>query len=221
MAARTLRWDALLGSLEVGKRADVLCVRGNTGDPHDHLIAAHEPDIMRVTINGDPRLGTAPLFTALGATGESLSVGGEIRRVSLAQDTQDPAVGKLSFANAREQPSRVLARLPELAKALERPPRLRAIRERRRTTAAAPIWHLAFDEIEATGAGVRARLPFGHVHRSGARSLAGTGSTPLSQLLQPLTLDALTVADDSTYSARLEAQHNLPVWLKASLSGQS
>jgi hypothetical protein len=42
-------------------------------------------------------------------------------------------------------------------------------------------------------------------------------SAPLSQILTPLTLDPLTVADDKTFLARLLTQPNLPDFVKAGL----
>ena len=38
-AARLLKWDRALGSLEAGKRADVIVIDGRQGDPYDQLIA--------------------------------------------------------------------------------------------------------------------------------------------------------------------------------------
>ena len=38
--ARILKWDHALGSIEAGKRADLLVLDGTTGDPYDHLIGA-------------------------------------------------------------------------------------------------------------------------------------------------------------------------------------
>jgi hypothetical protein len=40
---------------------------------------------------------------------------------------------------------------------------------------------------------------------------------PLSQLLEPLPLDALTVASDPTFLTRVAAQKNLPDYIKQGL----
>ena len=40
---------------------------------------------------------------------------------------------------------------------------------------------------------------------------------PLSQVLEPLALDPLTVADDPTFLARLQAQPNLPDYVETGL----
>ena len=44
-AARILRWDEHLGTLEPGKRADVLVVTGDDGDGHAHLLTRGEQDV--------------------------------------------------------------------------------------------------------------------------------------------------------------------------------
>ena len=66
--ARILGWGASVGTLEPGKRADLLVVKGTAADPYDQLIRAKEPDISLVLINGIPRFGRKPLMTALNAT---------------------------------------------------------------------------------------------------------------------------------------------------------
>ena len=40
--ARMLKWDAAVGSLEPGKRADMMVVDGRSGDPYEHLLKARE-----------------------------------------------------------------------------------------------------------------------------------------------------------------------------------
>ncbi len=47
--------------------------------------------------------------------------------------------------------------------------------------------------------------------------VAEAAQAPLSQVLEPLRLDALTVADDEAFLHRLARQRNLPDYLKAGL----
>ena len=216
-AANILQWDAILGSVVVGKRADITIVGGVGGDPYDHLIDASETDISLVVINGVPRFGTKELFDALGMTGESLKVGGATRRVFLTQDTQDPAVGKLSYSAASAQLTDALLRLKFLAKTLEKPSSIHALRAARRQELTQPVWRLVLDEIQPTGQALRARLPFGHSHVSGALAQMGAGAEPLSTIVEPINTDPLTVADDPAFVSRLRAQRNLPNWLKTAL----
>jgi 5-methylthioadenosine/S-adenosylhomocysteine deaminase len=211
-AANMLKWDAALGTLEVGKRADLLVVDGMGGDPFDHLISAPETGITLVLINGVPRFGTAALFTELGVTGaESLKIGGEPRRVFWKQETQDPQVGKISLSDATEQLTKAFATLPKLAKKLEKPVPMSRLARRE------PVWEITLDEIEHTGAAVRPNLLFGH-HHVAAQPLSGSGSKPLSQIVVPLELDPLTVAGDPDFLPGIANQLNAPQWLKDGLA---
>ncbi len=214
-AANILGWDAVLGSLEAGKRADITVVAGGAGDPgdpYDHLLTAKETDIALVVINGVPRFGTPALFTALQVSGETVKIGSAARRLFLTQDTQDPQVGKISLSDAADALQAALKKLPTLAKQLERPKALM----RAPLRAAAPVWRLALDEIMDTGVSVRPRLPLAHRH-TGARALAGAGTLPLSKIVQPLILDPLSVAGDAEFLPSIRAQRNLPPWLAEGL----
>jgi 5-methylthioadenosine/S-adenosylhomocysteine deaminase len=210
-AADILQWKTVLGSLETGKRADLLVIDSKAGDPYDCLIDAKETDIALVMVNGVPRFGTTALFTSLGVTAgtESVKVGSASRRAFYKQDTQDPQVGKISLSDAQDALKDALKRLPKLAKDLEKPRPVAAVGRR----AAGPVWQLALDEIaDEAGAALRARLPMSG-KRVGARALAGAGSKPLSQIVEPLVLDALTVASDDSFLDSIAAQKNPPAWL--------
>jgi hypothetical protein len=76
-------------------------------------------------------------------------------------------------------------------------------------------WTLSLDEIRDTGVELRPRLPFNGprdftgprtVFRSGVRA----ASAPLSTILQPIELDALTVADDADFLDLVEQERNVP-----------
>jgi len=211
-AASILGWNAVLGSLEPGKRADISVVDGVDGDPYDHLLTAKEADMALVVINGVPRFGTPALFSALNVSGETVKIGSASRRLFLTQDTQDPQVGKISLSHAAEALQAALKKLPALAKQLEKPKALM----RGPLRAAAPVWRLALDEIVDTGVSVRPRLPLAHRH-TGARALAGAGTLPLSKIVRPLILDPLSVAGDAEFLPSIRAQRNLPPWLAEEL----
>jgi len=107
-----------------------------------------------------------------------------------------------------------LSKLPTLAKALEQPKPVSAIGRAR----AATTWQLALDEVEDTGLDLRPRL-----RRLDGRGLTGptrraaVAAKPLSQILQPLVLDPLTVADDAEFLQSLATQRNLPQFVKDGL----
>lgn len=215
-AAAILKWDKVLGSLEAGKRADLLVIDGKTGDPYAALIKAKETAIRLVLINGVPRYGLPGLMKKLGADGENVRVGGKSRMVLLDQETQDPAVLPLSLAAARTTLTDALHNLPQLAKDLEKTP-TRALSPF--TTGPQPVvWSLALDELEDTGMDLRPRLPLpGEEEPTGPTRAAAAAPVPLSSLLEALTLDPLTVADDKDFLTRIDEQKNLPKYVKDGL----
>lgn len=63
--AEVLHWQEYLGSLKPGAMADVVAIKGDTGDPYLHLINARERDVTMVTIHGTPRYGRDDFMSAL------------------------------------------------------------------------------------------------------------------------------------------------------------
>ena len=64
-AAAIVKWQKALGTLEPGKRADVVVIDGKQGDPYEALIKAKETSIRLVMINGVARYGAPELMGAL------------------------------------------------------------------------------------------------------------------------------------------------------------
>jgi 5-methylthioadenosine/S-adenosylhomocysteine deaminase len=214
-AAEILKWENVLGSLEAGKRADVLVLEGTRGDPYGRLLAADERSIRLLLINGVPRMGLPSLMASLGADGESVRVGGRLRILNLKQRTADPVVGAMTLVDARDTLKDGLRRLPELAREQETAPERAAVPGR--AVASEPLtWFLALDELADTGVELRPRLPL-----PGRRSFTGpelrAAAEPLSTILQPLELDPLTVADDEDFLDRISAQRNLPAYVSPGL----
>ena len=73
-------WDKALGTLEQGKRPDLLVLDGTTGDPYQQLLSADERDVSLVMIDGVARYGHRSLVTMVGGQRlETLRVGGRER----------------------------------------------------------------------------------------------------------------------------------------------
>jgi cytosine/adenosine deaminase-related metal-dependent hydrolase len=216
-AAAILKWDRVLGSLGSGKRADLLVIAGKTGDPYEALIKAKETAIRLVMINGVARYGMPSLMVALGAKGETLRVRGAARQLFLEQQSADPDVANVSLSEARTALTKAFRDLPKLAQELEKPKPAQAARA---LDAPRPvIWTLALDEIQATGVDQRPRLPFaGPRDFTGPELFAVRASAPLSTILQPITLDPLTVADDPKFLPSIAAQPNLPEAVRTGLA---
>src|SRR5205823_5975614 len=142
--------------------------------------------------------------------GETLRVGGQLRKLFLKQETADPDVATVSLHTATTAMQDSLLNIVRLAKKAESP---KAIAKKRLLDAAThPVWSLVLDEIQNTGEDMRPRLPF-----RGPRDFTGpagdargvaSASPPLSSILKPIDLDPLTVADDDDFLDAIEQQPN-------------
>jgi hypothetical protein len=221
-AASILGWQNVLGSLRPGARADLIVADGTTGDPYEALVRAAETDLSLVMINGVPRFGTTTLMTSLGASGERVTIGGQPRMLFMEQASADEVVAGISLGQAKRTMTDALRRLPALASDLENsrsgPARAMADRLAR---SGPPIWFLALDELESTGSELRHRLPGAQGAVTGPRlgTAPNARAVPLSQLVGPMTLDPLTVADDDNFLDRVEAQTVLPEYVRNNLKG--
>jgi len=199
--AKILRWDEHLGSVEAGKRADLLVVSGAGGDAHAHLFTRSEHDVELVVVNGVPRYGASTVMRKLlgeaAAQAEAGSAGGRARLLFLTQATGDPVVGKVTLKEATELLTDGLRRLPELAKEMDK------------QKVSPDDTFLVLDHEEEDGADLRPHLPGPDGELTGM--LDGfAAATPLSDLLVRLTLDPLTVFDDAHFVETLAAEKNLP-----------
>jgi cytosine/adenosine deaminase-related metal-dependent hydrolase len=199
--ARMLKWDGALGSIEAGKRADLLVLGGTTADPYDQLVRAKEPDIRLVVINGTPRYGLSSLVAPIGPDVEPLRVGGRARVLEFDQATADPVVAKIRLADAQSRLADALQRLPELAMGLLNPLRAAAMLGVADPTGPAK-WTLELDDEPAERAAQRPLTPL-------AGDATALASAPLNQVLTSIVLDPLTVADDDDYFRRIADQPNL------------
>jgi 5-methylthioadenosine/S-adenosylhomocysteine deaminase len=209
-AARMLKWQDALGSIQPGKRADLIVVDDMTGDPYEHLIEARETSITFVVIDGTPRYGAPRLMSPFSDELETLRLGGTSRALNLRQETADPIVGAVSLAAATAQLEDALKRLPDLATA--RPASIGA--RAASATAEGERWFLDLDHERMDGTMVRLKTPLGlgmPVAEIGAVALAN--DLPLI----PLELDPLSIADDAGFARRIAQQPNLPDRVKREL----
>lgn len=217
-AAGLLGWERVVGSIEAGKRADLIVVEGAAGDPYLQLMRAKESQLALVMINGVGRYGDAALMRKLGFAGEAITTGGAQRMLFLAHPAEDPLTRKLTLSAAGDRLTRALRGLPALARKAERP---RPISPLAMARGGADTWRLALDELLDTGVEVRANLP---LHVPGGRTLRAAVMRPLfaetkklSATVMPLAIDALTVVDDAGYLDALDAQRNVPEFIKEGL----
>jgi hypothetical protein len=213
-AAEILGWDGQLGSLEVGKRADLVVVAGQDDRaPVSPLYKGDERTVQLVVINGTPRYGTPALMTADGPGVETLTVGGEQRVLYLTQATEDPDVAALSLSQATAKLTDALQNLKAIRLEQEAAQPSRAGLEALAAAPAVQAGHprLALDEFEHTNITQRPHLPL-HGEVTGPLDHAGATSPeePVSAMLSPIDLDLLTVADDRAWLDSLSTEKNLP-----------
>jgi len=153
--------------------------------------------------------------------GEKVKVGSSQRLLLLEQKTTDEVVGKLSLAAATATLDEALEDLPALAKKLEHPESVPIHLTARPEQV---TWSLALDEIEETGVELRPRLPFAGQARTGPRrvpmsgpALAAAMAKPLSEIVKPLQLDPLTVADEKEFLLNIADEENLPPFIASGL----
>jgi 5-methylthioadenosine/S-adenosylhomocysteine deaminase len=133
--AEILRWDKQVGSIEKEKRADLLVVAGqDDGNPYAPLFLGDERSVLLVAIDGTPRYGVPSMMTAGGPKTEKIDVGGEERVLYLAQETEDPDVAALSFAEAEAKLKDALANIKQIRLEQEK-------KEAPKLLAAAPVVH--------------------------------------------------------------------------------
>jgi hypothetical protein len=213
--AEIVGWDKLVGSIEVGKRADLLVVAGqNDGQPHVPLFEGDERRVQLVAINGTPRYGTPAVMVTDGPDLEVLNVGGEQRVLYLKQETEDPDVSALSFGQAEAKLRDALHNIKEIRLEQEgghAPEALAAAPEVREGQP-----RLALDEFEQTDFTQRPHLPLEGVV-TGPTDAPAIATQPISSILSPINLDALTVVDDSDFLDRVAAQMNLPEYMAPAL----
>jgi hypothetical protein len=201
--AEILGWEAELGTIEVGKRADLVVVDTVTSDPYAALLEASERHLALVVIEGVPRFGSVALMPRT-ASSEETSVAGRKRLLDLSDPDCDPDVSKLSLATASAALSEALANLPALA---AEPPSEALV-------GAGPgphqTWMLALDEVEDTNYLMRLPLPGEPPHP------IEQSAAPLELL--PLELDPLTAVDDAKFLTTVADEENLPAHLASGLA---
>jgi len=211
--ARALRWNDALGSLAPGRRADLLVLSGKQGDPYHRLLQATERSVVLVAVNGVIRYGQ-PRYLPAGA--EQLAVAGSRRALFLDQASVDPVIAEVTFAQAVTRLEDGLAHLPELAAALEA--EAGPVMEVGGREGVPPVtvfgieragarWVLELEDEEPDGTTTRPELG---VPEIAPVPESAEAAAPLSEILEPLELDPLTVIDDRAYAARLRSQQNIP-----------
>ncbi|HEU5267325.1 MAG TPA: amidohydrolase family protein, partial [Jatrophihabitans sp.] len=203
--ARMLGWDQRLGSLEPGKLADLVVVRGAAADPYDQLLDATEAEITLVVINGTPRAGSPIVMRRLGVdvgATETVQVAGRPRLLNLTQADADPTVQAVTVATAID---RLVAALADLPNRSARRPRPETHRDGALLAVAGVIDNKMTSRLRP---GTPPAVP------GAARALV-SAATPQ---LPALTLDPLTAVDNPGFYDALAAEPSLPEPVRAAIA---
>jgi cytosine/adenosine deaminase-related metal-dependent hydrolase len=188
-AAAAVGWDKSLGTLEAGKYADVLVIKGKDGDPYEHLILATEREVRLVVIAGYARYGDADLMDDVPTAGderESLTVGGVKKTI----DNFDPGSKlDLTYEESRKRLADALSDLPTVMQNLQ-------------------------SELSALGPeGMTEGLMLDNEGGEDDEGLEGLFAMEAAELPQSVPLDGLTVVDDDLHFDRIEAVKHFPKYL--------
>ncbi len=203
--ARILGWEGALGSLETGKKADMIVVHGYKGDPYYKLIQASEISLLGIFINGVPRCAQNRIIKKFDFDPlhiEKFKIANSTRYLYLKESDPDNILQGVALQAAKDKIARGLNNLNELAANLEQAngsPLLTASDNPLNTE-----WILVTDHHEGTDADLdEAQLEWG-------------GGIPFSEIAKPLPLDKLTVMEDDEHFRRM-AYHPLPAYIRKEL----
>ncbi len=217
--ARALKWEALLGSIEPGKLADLVVVDGQSDDAYLSLIHARESTITLVLIGGVPRVGQSRLMGRFwdeplqGADWiDELRVGDASRRLFFEQ--ADDVLEGLQLSAALETLRGAMARLPELAVDVD-------------SAVAGAVAGVAGPGSFAGGVALNGdtfRVVPDFEAEDDALLAATLGAAAAAEpysfwVTEPLALDPLTVVDDGPHLRALLRARNLPEFVKRGLPG--
>ena len=214
-AAKILKWQDSLGSIEAGKKADLLVLRGRRGEVYKNLIEARETTINKVIIGGIPRLGTKRLMDKFGLAKEQIKIGKSKRYINLEIDQSiNPIAVNLSFKEAASKLKVGLAQLPQLAKKVEKTNTgiFAGATDLHRKSVR---WKIESDHEDTHESSQRHHLVDADHHQ-----IFEAKSAPLSEILEPVALDPELIANDKFYFNRFAGQRNLPEYIKLKLPQQ-
>jgi hypothetical protein len=188
-----LGWDGQVGSIERGKKADLLILDGDTHDPYRQLVGARENDTLAIVIDGRPRHGRMGFLEFDATRQEHVVIGGKDYSLDLTEPGAAPLAG-LSLATAIAKLTYGLANLPLLAE----------------QTATLSVQAAALVERETTAIDFELEddVDFGTFQTMALHAMPN---------LKPLSLPPITAVDDADFVPALKANPNLPAYLRDAL----
>jgi 5-methylthioadenosine/S-adenosylhomocysteine deaminase len=223
-AAKIIKWDQKIGTIEPGKLADLLIVDGLTGDPFDLLIHASEKDLSLVVINGEPRCGSKNIMKKFSGNSETVDIGDTTKLLNLVEKEENPVVGKLQLSDATTKLKKALKDLKAIAKKM---PLLKEITGPDNTRFFVPVTQtsgkkkgkpsfvLVLDHDGQEGGEIRTQLPQDGLTQMKQEKEAIV--KPEDRDIPSIKLDPLCVDSDKNYFKNLKNSPNLPDYIKTGL----
>jgi len=99
--ARTIAWEDKVGSIAVGRYADLMVLRGAATTPYRALIDAKPADVLLTTVGGQAFYGASEIVSAIGdnRTYETVDACGEARSLAVQETTLPISSGSETFAD--------------------------------------------------------------------------------------------------------------------------
>ncbi|MHC4323257.1 MAG: S41 family peptidase [Planctomycetota bacterium] len=216
-AAKILKWDHVCGSLEKGKKADLLVLRGKTGKHYKKLIDAKENSISFVVIDGWPRIGYKRLMNKFDIKNkdlEKVKIGGSTRYMYLENEAENVIDIDIDFAGAQKKLKEGMANLQKHALDMEKT-NTGIFAGAASLADPATKWHIVPEHEDQPGSSQRHHLPYENETTGGA--IFEEAAAALSEILESLPLDPATIAGDRYYFNNLARQKNLPEYIKLKL----
>ena len=199
--AKILGWQDLLGSIEIGKKADLVIINGYRGDPYSKLIEATERNIYGAFINGVPRYTTHRIMSSFSSKfafdndyKEDIKFSGSKRCFYTYEADPDNFISGIKLSDAYSKLSGGLLNIKHYAEQLEQATVNGIV-----SATDNPLnldWFLMADFHE------------GHIDTSSGDYEWGA-SIKYSTIATALPLDQLTVIGDDEHFLRLREQPNL------------
>jgi 5-methylthioadenosine/S-adenosylhomocysteine deaminase len=190
--AKMMKWNAHIGSLVVGACADILVIDEKHEDPYLGLIEATECSIRAVLIDGRIRLGEEGVLVAGDPkTSEVFSVGKKTYSIDLTEP-QDNDLAGMTLSTAIAKLSYGLQHLPEMALTAQK----------------------QLQSFELSGRAFESLLDLEF-----DTNVAFSSPFFIEEMLdlQPMSLEAITSVDDTTFYERLKKNINLPNFIKVAI----
>ncbi len=214
-ASKILKWEEHLGSLEVGKKVDLIVIGGKRGDPYSKFIEAKEQNISWVIIDGIPRIGQKRLMKKFDINLEEVKLGSSKRYLYLANKSiENPIDIDISFNEAQKKLENGMNDLPQLAYQMEHST-AGIFGGVSSTQFPDTQWFIESEHEDSEDSSQRHHILYDDEVTGG--SFLEVASTPLSQIMEPLKLDKATIANDRHYFKKLAVQKNLPEYIKLEL----